>query len=67
MEAWHQRLASQRQDLLDDEEEDDLFLGIMIKSLRDVNKGTKARSSSLLRPGKRGTLIEIVQWGMRGF
>ena len=50
MEAWHRRLTSQRQDLLNYDEERNLFLGVMIESLREVYEGTKARSSGRSMP-----------------
>jgi hypothetical protein len=38
MEAWRRRLASQRQDLLDDDEEEEMALRVLIDNLGMENE-----------------------------
>jgi hypothetical protein len=56
MEAWRRRLASQRQDLLDDDEEEEMALRVLIDSLGMVNEIQERRTHGGSRPGKRGNI-----------
>jgi hypothetical protein len=38
IKIWHWHLVSQRQDLLKDDEQNDLFLGVKIESLGEVSE-----------------------------
>jgi hypothetical protein len=54
MDAWKQRLASQRQSLLDDDEEDELTLTILIDNFCMENEIFERRSSGSSGPRKKG-------------
>jgi hypothetical protein len=56
MEAWRHRLASQRQDLLDDEEEEEMALRVLIDNLGMENEAQEQRSHGGSRPGKRASI-----------
>ena len=53
MDAWKQRLGSQRHSLLDDEEEDELTLRILIDNFGMENEISERRSSRSSGPWKR--------------
>jgi hypothetical protein len=55
MEAWRRRLASQRQDLLDDDE-DEMALKVLIDNLGMENEIQKWKSHGGSRPGKRANI-----------
>jgi hypothetical protein len=56
MEAWRHRLASQRQDLLDDDEEEEMALRVLIDNLGMGNEIQERRSHGGSRPGKRANI-----------
>jgi hypothetical protein len=56
MEAWRRRLASQRQDLLDDDEEEEMALRVLIDNLGMENEIQGQRSHGGSRPGKRANI-----------
>jgi hypothetical protein len=56
MEAWRRRLASQRQDLLDDDEEEEMALRVLIDNLGMENEIQGRRSHGGSRPGKRANI-----------
>jgi hypothetical protein len=45
MDSWRHRLAFQREELLNDDEEDDLVLLVMIENLGIENEDVKRRTS----------------------
>ena len=55
MEAWRHRLASHRQDLLDDDEEEEMALRVLIDNLGMVNE-IQERSHGGSRSGKRANI-----------
>jgi hypothetical protein len=56
MDSWRHRLAFQREELLNDDEEDDLVLLVMIESLGVENEVVEKRASGGFRPGKRANI-----------
>jgi hypothetical protein len=66
MEAWRRRLASQRQDLVDDDEEE-MTLRLLVENMGMENEIQGRKSHGGSRPGKRGqTLTGSVKLGTRG-
>jgi hypothetical protein len=56
MDSWRRRLASQREELLNDYKEDDLTLLVMIESLGIENEVVEKRASGGSRPRKRANI-----------
>jgi hypothetical protein len=56
MEAWRRRLASQRQDLLDDDEEEEMALRVLIDNMEMENEIQGWKSHGGSRPGKQANI-----------
>jgi hypothetical protein len=56
MEAWRRRLASQRQDLLDDEEEEEMALRLLVENMGMENEIQGRPSPGGSWPGKRANI-----------
>jgi hypothetical protein len=56
LEAWRPRLASQRQDLLDDDEEEEMALRVLIDNLGMENELQERKSHGGSRLGKKANI-----------